>query len=345
MCLGTLSALTSCLEEDSGGHEHDFSGAWKSDENQHWKVCTDEDCNRASDVSSHSFAENMDDPENPAIKCTVCGYIKPVKDHEHEISEGYLSNASNHWHRCTEMGCNHKYDVIEHAYGNPDITQGNNRYFITERCVDCGHSKLKVYDISTTIKNDAEWNLAFATLELTNYSGKQTTESKDKKIYYENSVAIADDAAYYCDNGKLEYYTVNNDGVFTTYYRKDYEEGAPYIKLSNRTDEDYENAKLGTYMRGDFVDNFALFEYDVQKGEYVCSQDIRAEIYENGELSDEKVFCYDITVRIIGGKVSYISMKYYFEDEGKDAYTRTLVYYNIGMTAVKVPASVIASAQ
>ena len=346
MCLGTLSALTSCLEEDSGGHEHDFSAAWISDENQHWKLCKGEDCNRTSDVSTHSFAENMDDPENPAIKCTVCGYIKAVDPHSHEFSEGYLSNATNHWHRCTEMGCNHKNDVIEHVYGNPEVKFANNRYFVTERCVDCGYSKVISDEISTTIQNEEEWRYAFNSLKLenlTNYSGKQTTESKDKKEYYENSVFIANDAAYYCDAGILEYYTVNNGGVFTTYYRggEKYKSDDPFIMRSNQSNLNYEEAKKGTYMHGDFENNFELFEYDYQNGEYVCNQDIRAEIYEKGKLSDKEVYCYDITVRIKNGEVNYISMKYYFKDQGKSAYTRTLVYYNIGMTSVKVPAEVI----
>ena len=289
----------------------------------------------------------MDDPENPAIKCTVCGYIKPVEDHVHIFSEGYLSNATKHWHRCTKIGCNHKNDSTEHIYVYEEARYGNNKIFFPERCVDCGYSKVTVIEESTVIKDEDAWNRAFKTLDLSNYSGKATTESKDKTEYNENSVAIAGDAAYYCDNGILEYYTVNEDGVFTTYVRENYgtDTSVLFKKLSNRTNQDYNSAKNGTYMHVSFEGNFNYFEYVPQKGEYVCNQEIGAKIYNaDGTEKEDRIYCYDITVRIIAGKISYISMKYYFESEGRDAYARTLVYYNIGMTAVKVPADVVKNA-
>ena len=347
MCFGVLFSMASCLNNNSDGHEHDFSGVWNYDESNHWKSCGVDDCGRPSDVGTHSFAENIDDPENPVIKCTVCGYTKTVEDHPHTFSEGYSSSSEKHWHRCTKIGCAYKNDVVEHIYGNPDIAQSADRIFITDRCVDCGYSMVNVYDISSVIQDGDAWNLAFKTLDLSNYSAKATREKRDKTDYNENSVFIADDAAYYCDNGKLEYYTVNNDGIFTTYVRENYEtdKTTPFRVLSNRTDQDYESAKIGTNMHVSFEDNFELFEYDLQKGEYVCQQEISAKIYNvDGTVSDEKIYCYDITVRIIDGKINYISMSYYFENEGRELYNRNLVYYNIGMTNVKIPADVIANA-
>ena len=138
-----------------------------------------------------------------------------------------------------------------------------------------------------------------------------------------------------------------SDGKFVTYRRMEYSYNlnTPFTKLTDETDYLYKGAKNNTFMHVSFEDNFELFSYDYEKGEYVCSEDISAITYKSdGTVDERKIYCYDITVRIVDGKINYISMNYYFEDEGRELYLRTLTYENIGMTVVKVPSEVVEGA-
>jgi len=339
-----MAVFSSCNEAVPSGHEHNFSGGWISDGSSHWKVCEGQDCQVRSGFSAHSFEENNDDPNNPVIICSTCGYIKKLEDHTHTYDRKFYSDSEHHWRRCTKMGCAEKKDIVAHVFGNPDVIQEPKRILKTDRCVDCGYSTVSVYDISSVIKDAGAWNVAFKTLDLSNYSARVIKRNSDNSVYNENSVAIADDGAYYCDSGKAEYYTVKNGKGFTTYQRSEYalNPTAPFVKLDNGSDSYYKTAMNNTYMHVSFENNFELFEYDLEKGEYVCNDDISATIYNaDGTVSTRKIYCYDITVRMVDGKINYISMKYYFEEEGKDLYTRILTYYNIGMTNVKVPVEVV----
>ena len=346
-CLGTATVFSSCKEQASVGHEHKFSEEWSKDESDHWKVCGEDGCQVRSSVAAHSFKEDNTDPNSPIVKCEICGYVKSVEDHSHIYGDEYYSNGESHWHRCTKSGCAQKKEIIPHAYGNPSIIQEPNRIIKTDSCVDCGYRTVSVYDISSVIKDSEAWNIAFKTLDLSNYSAKVIKIKNDKTEYNENSVAVADDGAYYCDNGKLEYYTVKNNGVFTTYQRVDYaiDRTAPFVKLSSTSDASYKAAKNGTYMHVSFEDNFEIFEYDLERGEYVCNDDIAATIYNaDGSVMEREIYCYGITVRMVDGKINYISMNYYFAEEGRELYTRTLTYYNIGMTNVTLPQEIVENA-
>ena len=74
-------------------HEHSYEDEWSYNEIEHWydSSCSEfESCGSATkDKAPHDFTEGD--------RC-ICGYEKPAP-HEHEYSDTYYFNTTNHWHK------------------------------------------------------------------------------------------------------------------------------------------------------------------------------------------------------------------------------------------------------
>ena len=96
---------------------HKYTTAWSSDKNGHWHMCTV--CKATKDYAAH--APNATANEGDAKICTVCQYeISPAVEHEHEMSEEWITDDQYHWHRCQKKNpsCYHTEDKAEHDYDN-----------------------------------------------------------------------------------------------------------------------------------------------------------------------------------------------------------------------------------
>ena len=97
-------------------HEHDFTGKWSSDANNHWKTCVGENCQETAEKAAHSF----DDGEvtTPATEeaegvmtytCKTCGYAKTEAieklTHTHNLTKVDEAPAS-----CTQAGTEAYYE-------------------------------------------------------------------------------------------------------------------------------------------------------------------------------------------------------------------------------------------
>ena len=98
MIICVMAVVCSCSKDEK--HYHSYPAEWNSDVNNHWHVCTGEDCDNIVGITPHKFGEGV--VTTPATeesdglmtyKCSVCGFEKneaiaklPV-GHKHELQQ------------------------------------------------------------------------------------------------------------------------------------------------------------------------------------------------------------------------------------------------------------------
>ncbi len=96
--------------EEIPEHKHEVGDTWETDENNHWKVCKDENCplgkgyRVAEEPHSWVIASNGNTTEKHAVQCTVC---KMNSQLPHTWDEGKKSDDGKYMiYACTFEGCN-----------------------------------------------------------------------------------------------------------------------------------------------------------------------------------------------------------------------------------------------
>ncbi len=95
----TATCLTSFMA-CNGDSDHNWDSAWSYGPDEHWRECTDEGCNAATDLGEHTMVDGQ---------CSVCGY----KPHHWESTWSY--GPAQHWRECTDEGCEAITDLGEHT--------------------------------------------------------------------------------------------------------------------------------------------------------------------------------------------------------------------------------------
>ena len=90
---------------EPAGHTHTWSDEWSVDENQHWHICTGEDCDEIHDLGEHVY----NDPHS--TDCIICGRTREL---DHTPKSAWVTNETHHWHECNETGCELKFNYEEH---------------------------------------------------------------------------------------------------------------------------------------------------------------------------------------------------------------------------------------
>ena len=92
---------------------HKYDSAWKKDQNKHWYACSV--CGEKKDSASHTPGPEA--TETSDQRCTVCGYvITPARNHEHNYSDAWIMDETNHWFACT--GCEEPESLAQHDFEN-----------------------------------------------------------------------------------------------------------------------------------------------------------------------------------------------------------------------------------
>ena len=140
--------------------EHNYSSSWTHDVDKHWHACTDTGYESLkSDEGLHTWntGEITTEPTEtqPGVRtytCTVCGRTKTdvVPPTTHHYSSEWSNNSTQHWHACTDDGCesvdeleNHTYDAGVHT----DATYEHDAY-TTYTCTKCGYSYASIEENS-----------------------------------------------------------------------------------------------------------------------------------------------------------------------------------------------------
>lgn len=330
-------------------HEHVFdTEKWTSDADFHWHACTVVDgCIEKADKAEHDFEVTVDEEGKPINRCKVCGAtndkVPTAPEHEHTFGDKLATSDNFHWYPCTVEGCYEMKDKAEHSFGNPEVTYTDSKITIKYVCVDCGFEKVEEQEVKTEVDDALSWDDAFKNFKLTNFT--MDVFMTREGLTHTNHCVVTEKEAYYCIPDSNEFYTVPaGDGTYKTYQRRDSDD--PFVLLSDTGTEYLLGAQTETVLQISFEQNFDKFTYDAATASYVCADVIEAVAYDFDGEEMEVIYCYDNVVKITDGKISYIEAHYYFDaEEGREEdYDYSFRYYNIGMSAVELPQSVIDSA-
>ena len=82
--------------------QHDFSGEWHKDENQHWHSCQNSGCTISEAKTAHSG--NDDNDCTTPVACE-CGYVLTAARSEHTWGKWVSDGNGKHTHKCTADSC------------------------------------------------------------------------------------------------------------------------------------------------------------------------------------------------------------------------------------------------
>ena len=338
MLVGVLSACDL--------HEHTFDTEnWTHDDDYHWHACTFiAGCNEQSDKTEHDFEVQIDEDGKPVNRCKVCGAVNDkvstAPEHDHIFDEKLSFGDNFHWYACIAEGCYEMKDKTEHIFGNPEVSYADNKITIKYICVDCGYEKIEEQEVKTEVDDALSWDDAFKNFKLINFTMDVFMVHVNGDQQH-NHCVVTETEAYYCIPGGTEFYTVPaGDGTYRTYYR--YEEGK-FVILDDTSNEYLIGAQTETVLQISFEQNFDKFVYDAETGSYVCAEVIEATCYGFDGSDYGVIYCYNSVVKITDGKITYIGASYYFDDKDEDI-DYSFCYYNIGMSSVEIPQSIIDNA-
>ena len=129
------ATCTVCGAEYGDALGHDFTTSWTHDDNMHWKQCSR--CDKKDDVSPHTWdsgtvttAPTCTKAGERTYTCTECGATKtePIDATGHSWKSDWTSDATHHWHECTNKNCDvtdnaGKKGYAEHSGGKATCTQ------------------------------------------------------------------------------------------------------------------------------------------------------------------------------------------------------------------------------
>ena len=137
---------------DSTNHDADTS-VWKYDENGHWNPCLRAGCEEHLNAAAHTFDNGVVTTEptenSEGVKtytCETCGYqkTKSIPKLGHTPSAEWSYDSENHWKKCTNEGCNEKFELAAHTFDNGVITAEpteTSEGVRTYTCTVCGYEK------------------------------------------------------------------------------------------------------------------------------------------------------------------------------------------------------------
>ena len=82
--------------------QHDFSGEWHKDENEHWHSCQNSGCTISEAKAAHS---GNDDKDCTTPVACECGYVLTAARSEHTWGEWVSDGNGKHTHKCTADSC------------------------------------------------------------------------------------------------------------------------------------------------------------------------------------------------------------------------------------------------
>lgn len=105
--------------ENGGVIDHTEGTEWKSDEDNHWHICTVAGCGVVIESSKAAHTpDRAEATETDAVKCSVCEFvISPALGHTHAYEAEWKSDTNNHWNECA---CGDKTNTAVHKDENAD---------------------------------------------------------------------------------------------------------------------------------------------------------------------------------------------------------------------------------
>ena len=161
-----------CGAEYGDALGHDFTTSWTHDDNEHWKQCSR--CDAKDDVSPHTWdsgtittAPTCTKAGEKTYSCNKCDAtkIEPIPATGHSWKSDWTSDATHHWHECTNKNC----DVTDNAGKKGYAEHSGGTATCTEKavCTHCGQSYGETNPVNhtgteqwtqTTTTHEKKWN-------------------------------------------------------------------------------------------------------------------------------------------------------------------------------------------
>ncbi len=346
-----------CGYAEENSHVCKFVEKFSYDEQNHWRKCEIEGCEKVSEKAPHAFAYGKDDDGNDVMSC-ACGYaVKSDKSHEHSYGETAKYNEKYHWYDCSDANCKIKKGYAEHTFGNPEETFGETSITRVYTCTICAFSKTETITVDSVVDDARVWYDVFENIDRDNYSMiitfKEANEKGEEYVVGTNEACVTENGMYLSwASGLNEYYLKNDEGKFDRYYKYRNEGWS----LTENADAYYKDLHEQTKLSFSFKEDFQKFSFNKENGTYVCADEIETTNYgyEDGQkVVLCKVICSNLVVKVADGKLVYIEADYYIIDESseeagtattpatKPAALNHFKYYNIGSSEVSLPKDVL----
>lgn len=91
-----------CNAEVISAKNHDFTGEWHNDDNEHWHECLNDGCTVTDTKTAHSGTDDGDC--TTAVVCE-CGFIITAAKDEHSYGDWQSNGDGTHTRYCTVNGC------------------------------------------------------------------------------------------------------------------------------------------------------------------------------------------------------------------------------------------------
>lgn len=111
------------------------------------------------------------------IMCFAVATTLASCGHEHEFKTDWSSDATHHWHACTDPECTESADKAEHSWDAGTVKEFPNTEYA---CTVCGYKKTVA--ATTTVSAD-QWTAAMNLGENYTISAEQTYPGEGKEIY------------------------------------------------------------------------------------------------------------------------------------------------------------------
>ncbi|MDE5593056.1 MAG: hypothetical protein K2I75_03890 [Clostridiales bacterium] len=300
----------------------------------------------------------------------------PAK-HKHNYATTWTTDNNDHWHECKNAGCDQKEkDKAPHDWNDGQITTeatANAAGVKTYTCKVCDKTKTEAVKYVAPLTEstnfaalvsdkvtEAEWKAAFAEASFGNCTIKHRDNGYDRQqIVKIDKTAERDNrqlSSFRKEDGQMveihtsemAYWSLENNVV--TYYGYGYNDDLDtlYKGTANYDAEDEFTQWKFSYKMAcpDFSELFGSFTYDDTLHAYVC----KSTLTTNGMFENWEQKYTDITIKIVSGKLAYISLylfDYEYDDtindnvEVKSQYTTELFIYDYGTTQVTMPTNAI----
>ena len=166
------ATCTVCGAEYGDALGHDFTTSWTHDDNEHWKQCSR--CDEKDDVGPHTWnsgtvttAPTCTKAGEKTYSCNKCDAtkIEPIPATGHSWKSDWTSDATHHWHECTNKNC----DVTDNAGKKGYAEHSGGTATCTEKavCTHCGQSYGETNPVNhtgteqwtqTTTTHEKKWN-------------------------------------------------------------------------------------------------------------------------------------------------------------------------------------------
>lgn len=349
-------SFTSC--EELPIHFHVYETEWSTNETHHWHACKTEACNQVSDKGKHIYVKTTDAYGNPVQICETCSHTAIiVPEHEHVFDTEWSSNKDCHWKACKTLGCTERKEQADH-YFRQESTHGADYIETVYTCDVCEYTYTDRMTVNTIVPDEKTWIDAFNELDYTNYTVSAKWENNSGSQH--NKVEISETAAHYVLGGyfynspvgineyytEYEFYTIKQkNGTYNTYERRDNAER--FTLLDDKTDYWYKSARMESLIALKYDEHYDEFVYNEEQGTYFCSNIIETTYCPNPNYPDKKysLYCKNVEVKAADGAIIYVASDYAdfeAEEEGtipsEEYFTSKLLYDNIGLTVVTLPA-------